>query len=230
MSVATVSASGEQRFRLSLVSWEKYEQMVAWFEGRHVRLTYDRGELELMTVSHAHKHQKHFLGLFLVTAAEELVIEIHSGGSMTFKREDLDRGLEPDECYWVEYEAEMRGKEEYDQENDPPPDLVIEVEVSRSTINRLGIYAAMRVPEVWRWDGEQLRFCRLRKGQYVERPDSRFFPMLAASEVARFMGLRHSLSEIQLLRTFRQWVREQQEQGWPSAPGKSRRAKQPRTG
>src|SRR5438270_13788281 len=97
MSVATVSASGEQRFRLSLVSWEKYEQMAAWLDGRHVRLTYDRGELELMTVSHRHESHKHLLGALLMVAAEELDVENHAAGSMTFKREDLARGLEPDE-------------------------------------------------------------------------------------------------------------------------------------
>jgi Uma2 family endonuclease len=222
MSIAAVAASGEQRFRLSLVSWEKYEQMVAWLDGRHVRLTYDRGELELMTVSHKHESCKHVLGALLMVVAEELNIENHAGGSMTFKREGLDRGLEPDECYWVEHEPQMRGKEEYDQENDPLPDLVLEVEVSRSVLDRMGIYAAMKVPEVWRWDGEQLRFCLLRRRKYVESPVSPSFPMLAASEIVRFARLHQSIGKIALLRTFRQWVREQQAQGWPR-PRASRR-------
>src|SRR5215510_5085277 len=110
MSVAVSPTSGEQRFRLSLVSWEKYEQMAEWFDGRHVRLTYDRGELELMTVSHRHEYHKHLLGRLLDVLTEELNIDVHGAGSMTFKREDLERGLEPDECYWIEHEAQMRGK------------------------------------------------------------------------------------------------------------------------
>jgi Uma2 family endonuclease len=228
MSVATVSASGEQRFRLSLVSWEKYEQMIAWFDGRHVRLTYDRGELELMTVSHRHENWKHLLGALLLIAAVELGIKIHGGGSMTFKREDLDRGLEPDECYWIEHEAQMRCKDEHDQENDPPPDLVLEVEVSRSTLDRMGIYAALKVPEVWRWDGEQLRFCLLRRGKYVESPVSPSFPMLAGAEILRFARMRKTVDEIALLRTFQEWVREQEVEGWPSAPGKLKQSGQPR--
>src|SRR4051812_9935695 len=108
MSVATAAGRGEQRFRLSLVSWEKYEQMAAWLDGRHVRLTYDRGELELMTLSHPHEYQKKVLGMFVAVVTEELEIEIHSAGSMTFKREDLERGLEPDECCWIEHEPQMR--------------------------------------------------------------------------------------------------------------------------
>jgi Uma2 family endonuclease len=224
-TVATSPASGEQRFRLSLVNWEKYEQMVAWFDGRHVRLTYVQGELELMTVSDRHESHKHLLGLLLMAAAEERDIENHAAGSMTFKREDLDRGLEPDECYWIEHEPQMRGKQEYDQENDPPPDLVIEVEVSRSALDRMGTYAAMNVPEVWRWDGEKLVFCLLRRGKYVESSVSRSFPLLAASEIARFVQMQQTLGKIALLRAFRTWVGEQRAQGWPSAPSKPRRGK-----
>jgi Uma2 family endonuclease len=225
MSTVAVRASSEQRFRISLVSWEKYEQMAAWFDGRHVRLTYDRGELELMTVSHKHEYHKHLLGLLLMVAAEELGIENHAGGSMTFKREDLERGLEPDECYWIEPEPQMRGKEEYDQQNDPLPDLVLEVEVSRSVLDRMGIYAALKVPEVWRWDGQQLRFCLLRKGRYVEGPASRAFPMLAGGEIVRFMHMQQALSKITLVRAFRQWVRDQQAQGWSATPAKPRKSK-----
>ena len=164
------------------------------------------------------------LAALLMAAAEELDIENHAAGSMTFKREDLDRGLEPDECYWIAREAQMRGKEEYDQQNDPPPDLVLEVEVSRSVLDRMGIYAAMKVPEVLRWDGQNLRFCLLRRGKYVESPVSRSFPLLAAGEIVRF-PMQQTLGKIAILRAFRQWIREQQDQGWPSAPSKPRRSK-----
>jgi Uma2 family endonuclease len=225
MSTRTVPASGEQRFRLSGLSWDQYALMAASLDGRHVRLTYDRGELELMTVSHRHEHHKHLLAALVMVAAEEMDIDVHGGGSMTFKREDLERGLEPDECYWIEHEAQMRGKLEYDPLDDPPPDLVIEVEVSRSVLDRVGIYAAMKVPEVWRWDGQRLRFCLLRKGKHVEVAASRAFPFLAASEIERFMQMPPAQSETKLLRAFRQWVRDQQAQGWPTAPAKGRKAK-----
>jgi Uma2 family endonuclease len=225
MSVAGIPTSSEQRFRLSLVSWEKYEQMAAWLDGRHVRLTYDRGELELMTTSREHEREKHLLGAFLLVVAEELGMEMEGAGSMTFKREDLDRGLEPDECYWIEHEPQMRGRKVYDQDNDPPPDLVLEVEVSRSVLDRMGIYAALQVPEVWRWDGQQLRFCLLRKGRYVEGPVSPSFPMLATNEIVRFLQMQASFSQMKLLRAFRQWVRDQQAQGWPTAPSEPSRSK-----
>ena len=218
MSLAVVASDPEQRFRLSLVDWDKYEQMAALLDGRHVRLTYDRGELELMTVSHRHEYQKHLLGLFLIEVIVQVDIDVHGGGSMTFKREDLERGLEPDECYWIQHEAHMRGKLDYDQLSDPPPDLVLEVEISRSVLNRMGIYAALKVPEVWRWDGQRLRFCLLQRGKYVENSVSRSFPLIAAGELVRFLDMAQTMSETKLLRAFREWAREQQAQGWPTAP------------
>jgi Uma2 family endonuclease len=213
---------GEQRLRLSFVSWEKYEQMAAWFEGRHVRLTYDRGELEIMTVSHEHEFDKRLIARLLDALTEELRIDVHCAGSMTFKREDLDRGLEPDECFWVEHEPQMRSVRAYDAEKHPPPDLVVEVEVSRSVMDRMGIYAAMKVPEVWRWDGEKLSYWLLKRGKHVERPVSRSFSMLAANELVRFVCMRGTMSETKLLLTFREWVREQQTLGWPTAPRKGK--------
>jgi Uma2 family endonuclease len=215
------ATAGEQRLRLSLVSWEKYEQMAAWFEGRHVRLTYDRGELEIMTVSHLHELDKHLLGRLLAALTEELNIDIHGAGSMTFKREDLDRGLEPDECYWIEHEMQMRSVRDYDPEQHPPPDLVLEVEVSRSALDRMGIYAALKVPEVWRWDGECLTFWLLKRGKHVESPISRSFPLLAAHELVRFVRMCGTMSQTRLVLSFREWVREQQALGWPTAPGKA---------
>src|SRR4051794_5709328 len=145
MSIAVGPFAADQRFHVSLVTWEKYEQMAAWFEGRHVRLTYDRGELELLTVSHKHEYHKHLLAMLFMVLIEELDIDVHGGGSMTFKREDLERGLEPDECYWIGNEPRMRGKQDYDQQNDSPPDLVLEVEISRSALDRMGIYAVLKV-------------------------------------------------------------------------------------
>jgi Uma2 family endonuclease len=212
--------ASEQRFRLSLVSWEKYEQMAAWFEGRHCRLTYDRGELEIMTVSHPHEVGKKVIGTLVVMLAVELKTEFHQGGSMTFKRENLDRGLEPDECYWIEHESQMRNVGEYDPHQHPPPDLVLEVEVSRSALDRMGIYAAMKVSEVWRWNGETLSFWLLKRGKHVESPVSRSFPMLSAHELARFVRMRGTMGETSLVLTFREWVREQQTLGWPTAPNK----------
>ncbi len=206
MSIATVPT--EQRLFLSGVTWEAYGHLLEGFEGRHVRLTYDRGNLEVMTVSPPHEMWKKLLARLLEALTEEMNIPILSLGNTTFRREDAERGLEPDECWYIQQEALMRHKEEIDLAIDPPPDLVIEVEVSRSILDRLNILAALGVPEVWRYDGQTLRVCVLGdEGQYAETDHSPTFPMLPLSELTRFLSQRGQTDETSLVRSFRAWVR-----------------------
>lgn len=207
MTLLPPLAPGEQRLRLSLIPWESY---VAYSDGlgpRHVRVTYDRGEMEVMTVSPAHEHDKSLLGRLLETLTEEMDIDIAGYGSMTCRREDLERGFEPDECYWIENEPLMRGRREIDFNVDPPPDLAVEVEISRSTLDRMGIYAALGVPEVWRWDGDMLHVCLLTpRGAYRTGDRSKAFSFLPLDEFVPFLK-RTDISQTKLLRSFRAWVR-----------------------
>jgi len=150
---------------------------------------------------------------------EELEIDIAGYGSMTFRREDLERGLEPDDCYWIANEPLVRGRLVLDLATDPPPDLALEIEISRSALNRMGIYAKLRVPEVWCWDGVTLRVFLLGPdGQYTQSRTSRAFPFLPLDVFAQFLQAGPDISETQQVRQFRQWVREQIRQGWPTSP------------
>ena len=96
--MSTVTATRAQRLVLYDVPWERYGRLLRAFDDRHLRLTYDQGTLEIMTLSHKHESYKHLLGALLLVVAEELNVENHAGGSVPFQREDLERGLEPDEC------------------------------------------------------------------------------------------------------------------------------------
>ena len=217
--MSTVAVPAEQRFRLSGIDWPSYVAFGDLLDGRHIRLTYDRGELEFMTLSHQHEWSKKLLGRLVEALTEEMDIDIASGGSMTCRREDLERGLEPDECYWIANEPLIRGRDEIDLEEDPPPDLAMEVEVSRSTLDRMGLYARLRVPEVWCWDGQHLRVYLLdADGNYVESNRSLAFPFLPVAELERFLAQATTISETKLLRSFRAWVREQMAKGWMTQP------------
>lgn len=133
---------------------------------------------------------------------------------MTHRREDLERALEGDECYWIAHEHAVRGKIDLDLEIDPPPDLFLEIEISRSLLDRMGILAAMGVPEVWRWDGETLRVCLLtQEGGYRESDKSLAFPFLPLDEFAAFLN-KTGQSETQLIKSFRAWVGDQMTRGW----------------
>jgi Uma2 family endonuclease len=195
---------------LSHVSWETYDALLDGCADRRLRHTYDRGSLEFMTRSGEHEVYKSLLGLFLVTLADERDLPLFMGGELTLRRHDLDRGLEPDQCFWIANEPRVRGKTNLDLTQDPPPDLFIEVEVSRSVLDRLAIIAALGVPEVWRFDGTDLQVDLLQPdGQYRWQPDSPSFPGIDLTRVPGFLQMARTADHVSVLRSFRSWVRGQ---------------------
>jgi Uma2 family endonuclease len=207
--MTTVSVPAEQRVILDNVSWATYVRLCDETGPCRGRMAYDQGTLEIMSPSLPHEGVKRLIGRMLEAYTLELGIEIRSVSSTTFQREDLRRGFEADESYYVEHAETVCGKEEIDLTIDPPPDLVIEVDISRNAMRKAGIYRALGVPEVWRHDGESLQvFLRSGDDQYVESAVSRAFPNLPLGELTRFLDLRHTLSETRLIRAFLQWVRE----------------------
>lgn len=215
MSTATLPAEKPgHRLRLSSVDWRTYVAMSDLFMNRPVRFTYDRGELEIMTLSRTHERFNELLARMLDLLTIEMDIDINRGGSMTFRREDLERGLEPDKCYWIQHEAQVRGREVLDFNVDPPPDLVLEIEVTRNFIDRLAICAALGVPEVWRFDGQTIQvLLRNTNGEYVTAARSTAFPFLPVDQLVPFL-LDATQSETKVVRAFRAWVRERMQHNW----------------
>jgi Uma2 family endonuclease len=198
----------EPRFILRGIAWPVYQSLREAPGNYHVRMTYDRGDLEIMSPSGLHERYSYILGRLIDVWTEELSIDVGSCRTMTFKREDLDRGLEPDNCYYVEHEAQMRQKTELDLTIDPPPDLAVEVEVSTPAIRKMPLYAAFGVPEVWRFDGQTLQVFRLGPaGQYEPRAGSGCLPQFPIAEAAEVLGQVNTASETALVRSFRDRVR-----------------------
>jgi Uma2 family endonuclease len=199
---------------LSGVPWRTYLQLLRLFDDRHLRITYDQGALEIMTLSAEHEYFKRLLDRLLTALVETLGWELTGLGSLTLKRSKLQRGLEPDECYWIQHEAELRQPKRYNIHRDPPPDLVIEIDITHPSLDRLPIYAAFGVPEVWRYDGAALHFHILTNGTYTDNPNSQVFPFLAVADVARFIDLRSQVSEVETVRQFRTWISERMATNW----------------
>lgn len=203
------STPAEQRTVLQNITWETFEALLRdTGEDRGSRFAYDCGVLEIMTPLFEHENPKSNFGNFIIALAEELGIEIRSAGSTTLKRKISKRGIEPDTCYYIQNELAIRGKQTLDLENDPPPDLAIEIDITSSSVNKLGIYSALGVIELWRYDGQNLKFYQLVEGQYVECKLSIAFPIVSVSEISRFIEQSKSIGEIALLKSFRAWVRE----------------------
>ena len=149
----------ERALVLSGLSWTQYVTISDTLEGRDLRFTFDQGTLEIRTLSFLHERLSCLIGRFIDVVTEEMNIAMASGRSTTCRREDLERGLEPDNCYWFAHELQVRHRDQIDLRSDPPPDLAIEVEVSRTVLDRLAIYASLAVPEVWHLTAKHCACC-----------------------------------------------------------------------
>lgn len=194
------------------ISWQTYNTLREELDeaGSNLRLTYDQGNLEIMSPAWKHERPKSLLRRMVDVLTEELNIPVASGGSTTFRRELKQRGLEPDECYWVQHEAQIRNKDEIGLDQDPPPDLAIEVENTRRLLPRMSVYAGLGFPEVWRHDGRTLQAGLLQPDQtYAWGDRSACFPFVRLSELAHFLDQRSDTDETTWIRAFRAWVRDE---------------------
>jgi Uma2 family endonuclease len=199
----------EDRVVLSSIPWEMYDQLRENEENWGVRMTYDRGVLELMSPSPDHESIKRLIGQMIEAFTEEMSIPRRSLSASTWKRPDLARGLEADECYYILNHHRVCERRDVDLNVDPPPDLAVEVEVSRSSVSRMGIYAALGVPEVWRWSKDELQAYSINAdGGYAEREFSLNLPMLRVKDLQPFLDFELSVDETAWIRKFRAWVRE----------------------
>jgi Uma2 family endonuclease len=203
------SAPAEQRTVLQNISWETFEALLRETgEDRGSRFAYDCGTLEIMTPLFEHENAKIQFDRFIFALAEELEIEIKSAGSMTLKRRAVNRGIEPDNCYYIQNEPAVRGRQELDLETDLPPDLAIEIDITNSSVNKFEIYSAFAISELWRYNGQVLKFYQLTEGKYIECEVSLAFPIVSVKEISGFIKQSHTLGEIALLKSFRAWVRD----------------------
>jgi Uma2 family endonuclease len=216
MSTVPARPVAGQRLLLEGVDWRTYSRLLhAFAERPAVRLTYDRGCLEIMSPLHEHESDADFLGCLVVALTEEMGLPRKAGGSTTLRRRR--RGLEPDRCYWIAHEAAVRGKRRIDLRIDPPPDLAIEVDVTHSSLDRLAVYAALGVPEVWRLDGQTLTFHVLGAGRsYAAASHSLSFPLVTPGDLLNFLALRVGQDETSVVCQFRARVRQLLPAGGPA--------------
>jgi Uma2 family endonuclease len=207
------TTTGEQRITLRGISWDLYDRLSdAIGEDQHVRLTYDGKDLEIMTVGYRHEGLKGLVGRQVNAVTVELDIACTDGGQTTWKRPEIERGLEADDCYFFEPDKMARiaksfARKSNDVADYPNPDLAIEIDLSHSEVDRPGIYAALRVAEVWRIDGEMLTFEQLQEdGSYSPVKTSRFLP-IGPEEVTRWITDDDVVSKTAWERRLRAWIR-----------------------
>jgi Uma2 family endonuclease len=193
------------------VSWAEYEHMLADFEeAPHIRLTYDHGRLEIMTLSSEHEG---YAGLFthlISVLTEELNMPFLARRSTTLKRQKDARGAEADDCFYFSNLAAVGNKKKLNLDVDPPPDLAIEVDISHGSMSKLPIYADLQIPEIWRFDGNAVEFYQLTESGYVEATHSQWFPFLTPDLLPQFLWQGNSEDINSMRRAFRAWVQARQ--------------------
>ena len=200
---ATLSPSPD-RVILRNISWRTYQSLVTDFEQEpSVRLTYDSGTLEIRMPLDPHESYKKLIGRLIEAATEELGLEIRSLGSRTCDRQDLTKGLEPDQCYYIQNEPQVRGAAQIDLNQLPPPDLAVEIDITSSSLNRFAIYQALGVPEIWRFDGKNLTINLLQAGEYKVAQRSVALSPLQASDLSVYLSPSKAVGENSLIRQFR---------------------------
>jgi Uma2 family endonuclease len=208
--MSTVRIPAKQRFVLDGATWGDYTHLLkALDERRHVRVTYDRGILEVVTLTYEHGRSAYILGLLISLWGAGRGVAIRAGGTTTFRRRDKDRGLEPDNCYWIAREARVRGLTRIDLRRDPPPDLVVEIDVTHSSVPRMPIYASLGVPEVWRLRRTDLSFHLLQPDEsYAVAPVSKALPPLTPAHLTPYLTMSNQQDDSEIIRKFSAWVRK----------------------
>jgi Uma2 family endonuclease len=196
-----------QRVQLQEVNWQEFEAILDELgDKRACRIAYSDEVLEIRMPLSKHEKTKVLIGDMVKILLEELDIDNECFGSSTFKRQDMAKGIEPDDCFYIENAAQMIGKDRLDLTIDPPPDLAIEVDVTSKT--GLDAYQALGVPELWRFEEEQLRISQLQDKQYQDANSSRYFPDFAIVElISEFVKRSQIEGRSQTLKAFRQKTR-----------------------
>jgi Uma2 family endonuclease len=184
------------------VAWDTYECLLRDYEGRDgVRLTYDKGVLELVNPSAEHEEDKQAIDTLIELIALEWDLDFRNLGSTTFKREDLQRGFEPDICFY------FPGTNQEAEEDDAPPDLAVEVDHTNPSLDKMALYAQAGVPEVWRHiPGGALTIFLLRQGVYEISDTSRVLYPLTRTVAEDFLRQSHTLRRPEWARRIREWA------------------------
>jgi len=203
-----VAMKRADRVMLYNISWQQFENLLKDLgDHRAARLAYDQGTLEIMTPLPEHEYYKEVFGIAVQDIAEELELNYESLGSTTWKRESRMAGVEADNCFYFQNEAAIRGRLDLDLRKDPPPDLVLEIDITSKSLDRFPIYARLGVPELWCYDSGELKIYHLQDGKYIESQRSLVFP-LAIRELPKLIEQYRAEGRRAIRRVVREWVKE----------------------
>ena len=196
------------RLTLYEIGWEEYERLLAKLEDdARFRISYNSGRLEITSPSAKHERYKSLLHDLVLILSDELDQEILSYGSTTLKLKSRRKGAEGDDSFYIRHAGNIGEKDHIDLTSDPPPDLVVEIDLTHESASKFVIYAELGVPEIWRYDGSRWQIWQLAGREYEPVSFSLAFPFLAAEQLAEFVANCDTQGPKEARRFFRAWVR-----------------------
>lgn len=208
LGIPSMPTLATPRILLRGISWETYQRLLAEHEeSSGIHFAYDQGALEIMVLSPKHEAIKHTLELLVEILAEEQEQDVCGLGSTTFQRADLARGFEPDACFYFAQAEWVRTKATLDLRVDPPSELVIEIDLTSPSLNKFPIFAALGIPEIWRYDGERIAIFTITDNHYREQAHSPTFPALTGAILTDLVETGQQMPRPQWLRRVRQWAK-----------------------
>ncbi len=193
------------------VSWDEYEELLEQVgEAPGLRLSYDNGSLHVMTISSEHEKISEFISSLVGIIRLRLRINILGFGSATMRKRKVRKGKEPDACFYVQTAPLIGNRIQLDFETDPPPDVAVEIDVHHDSRPSFPTYAALGVPEIWRYDGQEMTIYCLSEGndgrQYVEVDTSSSLPILTAQLLTEMIERLRRDGELSALLAFDEWL------------------------
>ncbi len=198
---------GEQRVVFQNITWQGYQQLLKVLgDRRAARITFDRGTLEITMPLEEHEFSGRLIERLIIILVVELGLTVKTMGSTTLNRADLDRGAEPDNAYYLKNQPLVAGRK-VNLATDPPPDLVVEVDITHTDINKTALYASMRIPEFWRYNGQEWRIYHLQGNTYQEVLSSPTFAVLSKDKFYEFLKIAQT-DEVKAEIDLRSWIRD----------------------
>lgn len=199
------------RVVLSNISWKQFERLLEDLgDQRSAHIAYDNGSLEIMTPLPEHEHFKEVLGDAVKDIADELDLDYESYGSTTWRQQAKMAGVEPDNCFYFQNEAIVRGRLDLDlSQGDPPPDLALEIDLTSKSLDRFPIYARLGVPEIWCYDQGFLKIYCLQGNRYFQAETSLALPNLPIKQLPQIIENHRNQGRRAIRQAIRQWVRAQ---------------------
>jgi Uma2 family endonuclease len=198
--------AGEQRVVFKNITWQGYQQLLEVLgDRRTARITFDRGLLEITMPLEENEFSGRLIERLIIILVVELGLTVKTMGSTTLNRADLDRGVEPDNAYYIKNQPLVAGRKT-NLALDPPPDLVVEIDITHTDINKTALYASMGVPEFWRYNGQEWHIYHLQDNAYLEVLVSPTFPMLSKDKFYEFLTIAQT-NEVKAGVDLRYWIR-----------------------